>query len=709
MTVEQNNGNTKLEQNNKQNNFQELFNSIKKNELVWGDIFINQFFDKLTNEEKNKFENEYNIWLNSEKSNNFFNYINKEWLPTTELEFNLLRINFFWFKENKKRIQKKEKTDNKEVETDSKKEEIKKEIAKFMFENFGDEFSSYKSYEEIPFEKIKEYIEKNYEELLNWAKKNWNINLYIELFEQFDSLNKSWLLDLSNLEKYREDYEIYRIALETSYWIKWWEIIRNTFDRSIPWKLEINWDKFTYWDQVIDAWKNPPIKYIKSENWFTLKSDEVDYKPNRDSQNNIIKLSRNIEDKTQEINLRSNRIEEINWILLNIENIDFAQIDYRDINNIYEKFWKRNLDSNTISIFETLSDMSDDKINSSIDWESKADLIKKLKNNIIVNFNIKKLEEATLIISLKKEIKDNEKQLILLKEKEKLDFKRYYDRVHENDEKTRKFLKQYQLLWVDMVWQENLDYIFSQLNWPTNLRALIDLWWWLWLAWKIDIAKWNFGQSMFCSSTEIMVRFLNKLYTWDPTKPISINWVTSWILNWLWENLSLFKARLNIPKEKGWYGFWTSSEFQKNAIDNLKKPIKIEKEGFQEWIKGKEKENKAIEALKGIKLTTNDLFWKDLDYLRNSKNDYDKNSIKWLSKFSKDEVEKWIPLNKIFVNINDKTLKFSLNDEKYNKDIELYNAIEFDDNWNFDIINFRRKFEYQMKYKWNDIFKKINE
>ena len=556
---------------------QDLFQSIKENEIDWNTIFIEQFFDQFTNEEKQKFVEEYNKWIELENGNFLINYLFDNWLPITDNTFNDLKSKFFNDSENEKIIEERENTTEERENTTEERENTTEELQKFKVIILNKYWDLYKNYKNKYFnlegvELDIKIFENHFEDFLEAAQNIWDKD-FVELYEKFDILQKTWTLKLNWFyEKFKTEYNKSKLLLNpnNSHWLTSIERIENSFDRSFSWNLEIDWDKFIYWDQIIDAWKRPPIKYI-GDGDFMLESSEVDYRPDREKQKEIRKLSSKIEVNKGEVEKSIERKDDFIWKRKDIQGLDFNNI--KALEWLYGVYIK----SPEIKVMiEELDDMVTYKNEENSKWESKELLMKKLKWAILIDMDLNIREEVSKIEWLEKDIKKDEERLDTLVKEEEARFGQYKEKLNENDERTRKYIKQYQSLWVWIVWQENLDYLFEQINSNPTFMQSIDLWNWKRINWKIDLSKWEFGQAIWQNPAEIMVRFLNKLYTWDPTEPISIDWFVSWSIEAVWEDLDKFKERVKRSKQNWWYGLWI--DFKINSVENLKKPIEEKKE-----------------------------------------------------------------------------------------------------------------------------------
>jgi len=404
-------------------------------------------------------------------------------------------------------------------------------------------------------------IEKNYKTLLDTAKQrdleNWidpkseNSN-YSKLYKSLVELRNTWLdIELNDID---EELDKYSKQPTNSVWKTKVDLTKIAIDKSSYEYTKIKWERIIYWDQIVDLWKNPPEKYIKSEDWYELKSAELDYRVDREAKKDIYKKEKQIKENKSEIKQNNIKVKKVK----ELENLDLLS----------EELYKK-VDKN---IREKIERFSDNPENQELQKEIKND-IKKYIDWLVLYFE-KENERFELE---NEELKDDLKILKQGIEDEKLVFKK---RVLEKDEKVRESLKVIESLWWKNFPQEFFNQIIAEIqNW-----MLIPELWKSFDIQNIDLSNNNFWELKTEDTPdnfrENMTRFFNKAFFWNPewkNKNGELIWFSIPLIK---RNPSWTKTKTNAEVEyflqQSWVLQWTTFSINK-VRDNLRKPIEVVK------------------------------------------------------------------------------------------------------------------------------------
>ncbi len=495
-------------------------------------------------------------------------FLDEEWFPSDFEEFNTLKNKFKildnWEKLLKDKINKHEYSESNEKQTNNifrdlleknldffhwtnlSKIKDNKEFVKSMIE-FLQEEDRYLELLEKSAEKWEEEFENTYTSLKSLEKLWGNFSL---LDQKVDSIKLEFIIRKKNPYYSKENISIWLI-------IDW------------SWKLEKDGDTISYWDQKIDFWEKPPVKYIVWKNWFEIKSSKLDFKLDR-------KIKKEIQDKQTEIKNNKEKITKIDENLSkltnqknNIDNLDLT--NQSTLDDIKSNYPNTKLETKIDQILEhDLSqevNLSNPNQERSILENHLKQILKDIINTKINDLNISKLELENTNTKLENKVWE-------LKSKQETQLKNYEEKIKEKDKNTRKVSEVYtdllqdsidNKLFQEIIWRIKPSNPIYLSNWKIitniNLETLEITWSWLSLIDKAN-HTWPVNKKYFAET-------MNIILSWDPNYPINIDsmdsinttfkdttWknidrvvFSSWVKNRLWTQ-ALSVMINNIEKSK---------------------------------------------------------------------------------------------------------------------------------------------------------------
>lgn len=482
---------------------------------------FNDFYEELDKSKQKEVLDYFNSMRNNE---NLLTFLWDEWFMLIVDDFNLLK-NKFPIKNNN--WLEKHKID---LEGDKKAiyilRKLYEEDYKDFFEwsgldNIKDDGTFLKAI--IEFLQSSENWITKYEELLKLSEKKWEqeftrvSNILLSLSKN-PSFTFPWLeerVDRTKLKFFSNKKNPY-------YWneniIPLWVII--------DWKSKIktDWDTIIYWDQKVDFSEKPPVKYIVWENWFEIKSWQLDFKFDKSSKKEIAKFEKEFRQNQQ-------KITEINWEITwlelqrnNLENLDLQNQDVLD--SIRWNF------QNSTKINAKIDEILWVNVTTQIEWTNNWTELDRLETElkeIIISYINEKISALT---STRNEIKARNSELgditSALKEKEREKLKKYGERVKSNDERARKITSIYTDLLGDSINNTYFKEIISRIS-PSNPIYLSGWKIITWINLETFEITWSWLQIIDKSeytgslNKKYLAETMNVILSWNPKYPINLD------------------------------------------------------------------------------------------------------------------------------------------------------------------------------------------
>lgn len=419
--------------------------------------------------------------------------------------------------ENKKQTIEKEFQSKETQLIDSKITKIKWVLTSEILNDHPDIKQSFESFDLTESPKEKESILNGVLNLLKepWVLKSiinnlWWANANNPKYREFkDSL--IWID--SSFENYFNDLEKvdYSNSLNTS------EII-NSIEKESDWMLNIDLNSKSPISKLSLLWSNYSFdKEIDKQALWELMSDSNNKIEEIQNSSNVLKgLYSPLDNLIW--NIRSNWWKEDFKNTLKSSVLNFPRDIFWDLNEVYE-----NMD------IKSEYRINESDINSFKDINSPDELKNKIEN---IKTKLSKIQTQI------KEI-----QLWVLKE-HKLWIKELVQRNKEEQEKQKEVLKFMKASWFDLIPKSITNKIVNELQ--SNMFIIP----WLNLNINnIDLKNWHFGERWAFTSNEKwlsieskvnMVKFVNKLISWDINEPLSVESISNWV--WV-ANPSFLKSK----------------------------------------------------------------------------------------------------------------------------------------------------------------------
>lgn len=517
---------------------------------------ILQILGKITNDELQEYidlELEWNNLFNNELIDSF---IDKFWYLLEE-ENSWVKINSITEINKSGEIFKENSTNVEKIKEDSneKSKEKAKEAHKYLKENLS-------KYEGINTDFDSKIAE------IEWLYKKWDI----ESLKKINEILVDFFSDKTKKDKFfnelaKKQPELYNDTLDKLSNLspdlelllqdqpraisEWIQKISNTDNIALvsnfpEWeKVTKNWEIISSWDKYIDFGKNPPIAYIKSDNWFRLKTEF--YPPNTmdiraEYQKAKLEFEPNIKQTKERIEQVENKINETNFEQGQLKTrLKVLQtLPETTENNLEIEETKKHIEKNEISL---------EKLNLKLNLEKDA-----------LKLFEEKLKQA-------KNKYDKEMQETLLKSKEEI-------KKRDNEVRERKKFLESSWFWIFPESITNL--IFNLIN---RHKGIINLnMWGNEIKWRIDLSKWLFGWDRITwkdsdVNKTIFLSLFNKIISWNPWEPIDVNA----LIKWSKSNWFASKAELVEILKKNWImnDIWTFNitKIEENLLNSENKKI----------------------------------------------------------------------------------------------------------------------------------------
>jgi len=548
------NWNENLEFNNEQEQNVDMLETISS---FFDDNFIEieefqNSFNSFSLEQKDFIQNSFNS-LNENFPDELLNAVEaSDWLPYDNKSFNVFekqitellqklwivsKLELEWKQEETKLNEENKKLNEEENKLNELVNIEKREKISALSSKIRESYSTveidgkmvdeiYQGLEGEWYEKDKKFIEKYWAKLLAYVQEHRSPEEFNSLYSDLKTAQEVYGLEIEWFDLLKTDIDSDTTPEPVENLIKEYAIDNSQYSIT-----EVDWNILTYWNQKIDFWEKPPVKYITNGN-FELKSWELNYKIDKQLRSEIFVLENSLENNKTLLENNSQALEQYRGFLENVNNA--TEFNQNSLNVLKQRAENENDATLKSQILEAIDNYEESPDQSSLD--SLKDILSK-KPSI-------KIVEA---IELEAKVIEQEAQLARMKLQLETKQEQFRQQVLERDEVASSKLKILQNMTQGSVDQAPLEELFTEMN-ESSLQ--IDIWNGMIVSgFDLDtfeisgsgIPQWIHEDITNKKNDEIIARMMNVMFSGNPEQPIDLETIYTWMpvfKDESWEDIS---------------------------------------------------------------------------------------------------------------------------------------------------------------------------